>query len=423
MLIEFSVENFLSFDERVTLSLVAAPELDATDGLTENTFEGPGGLRLVKSALLFGANGSGKSNFVKAMIFAARFIVGSAKDTQAGEKIAVKPFGFHSRGSEKGSTFETVWADGERVYRYSFSANTTRVISERLSRIHAGDDAPLVLFHRDEAGIHVADEFAEGNGLAARTRANALFLSVVAQLNGEEAERILTWFREKLFIGSGLHDDTLMSITLASLRDGSLTEEIVRLAREADLGITGLSTSNITAEQLPAGLSKMERQKILSGDHGTIRVRHRTFADDGRPAGEVDFDINDESQGTQKLIALAAPLLMTLRGGVTSVLDEFDARLHPRLTQAIVALFQGDANSNNAQLVVATHDTNLLDRRLVRRDQVWFFEKDRRGATKLYSLAEFDDVPQRAQYERDYLLGKFGAVPSIGALVSPETAE
>lgn len=423
MLIEFSVENFLSFDERVTLSLVAAPELDATDGLLANTFEGPGGIRLLKSALLFGANASGKSNFVRAVLFAVSFIVGSAKDTQAGEEIGVKPFRLGVDQVERGSDFGLTWIDGEALYKYSFSATTSRILAERLSRSTAGEEAETLLFERDTTGIHVSGAFAEGKDVVSRTRANALFLSVVAQLNGEESERILTWFRERLLIASGLEDETLMSVTMNALRGGGLTEDILRLAREADLGITGISPADITPDLLPRGISKKERQRLLSGSYGTLRVQHRTFDSAGRASGEAVFHISDESEGTQKLIALAGPLLLALQQGMTSILDELDARLHPRLTRAIVELYHRDSNPKSAQLVATTHDTNLLDRRLLRRDQIWFFEKTRRGATKLYSLAEFDDIPEDARYERDYLLGKYGGVPNIGDLVAPEPAE
>ncbi len=423
MLIEFSVENFLSFDERVTLSLVAAPELDATDGLFENTFEGPGGIRLLKSALLFGANASGKSNFVKAVLFAVSFIVGSAKDTQAGEEIGVKPFRLGADRIDRGSEIGLSWIDGNTLYKYSFSATASRVLAERLSRSVAGEEAETLLFERDAAGIRVSDAFAEGKDVVSRTRANALFLSVVAQLNGEESERILTWFRERLLIASGLEDETLMSVTMSALRDGELTDDILRLAREADLGITGISATEITPDLLPRGMSKKERQKLLSGGYGTLQVQHRTFDSAGAATGETAFHIGDESEGTQKFLALAGPLLIALRQGVISILDELDARLHPRLTRALVGLFHADTNPRNAQLVATTHDTNLLDRKLLRRDQIWFFEKTRRGATRLYSLAEFDDIPEDARYERDYLLGKYGGVPNIGDLVAPEPSE
>ena len=425
MLIELSIENFLSFDERVTLSMVAAPELDGPDGLVENTFEAPGGIRLLKSALVYGANASGKSNLVKAVLFAWQLILNSAKDTQAGEPIKVTPFLLGPNRDDRGSAFEFVWIDGEERYRYGFSVNRSRVLSESLSRAPAAEEAEVELFRRDGDRIEVDDAFAEGRGIESKTRPNALFLSVVAQLNGALAQRVLAWFRAQLTFASGVEDVGLLRFTIDQVRKGVWTEEIVRLAREADLGIVGVSATDLTAEMLPPALPEAVRKNLLSGEYGTLKVRHRTFDAAGDPAGEVDFDLGDESEGTQKVVALAAPLLDTLKAGTALFFDELDARLHPRLTRAVVGLFHGDSNPNNAQLVGATHDTNLLDRRLLRRDQVWFTEKDRRGATKLYSLAEFDlrEGEERAHYERDYLLGKYGAVPVLGELVNPEPAK
>lgn len=422
MLIEFSVENFLSFDERVTLSLVAAPELDEPEGLLDNTFEAPGGLRLLKSALVYGANASGKSNLVKALAFVRELVLESSKDMQAGEPIGVKPFLLRAGGGGRGSCFEVVWIADDVRYRYEFSVNASRVLGETLARARPGGDPEVELFRRDVSGIQVGEDFPEGLDIVSRTRPNALFLSVVAQLNGDEAQRIVRWFRDGLALASGIQDEKLMGITLAHVQAGEQTEEILRLVREADLGITGVSTQEITADMLPVDLPEEIRKKLLSGAFGTLRIRHRTFDSAGHPAGEVDFRLSHESEGTQKFIALAGPLLQVLKSATTFVLDELDARLHPRLTRAVVALFHGDSNPSNAQLIAATHDTNLLDRSLVRREQIWFTEKDRRGATKLYSLAEFD-VPPAARYERDYLLGKYGAVPIIGEMVKPESVK
>ncbi len=424
MLIEFSVENYLSFNERVTLSLAAAPEVDETDGLVSNTFEAPGGIRLLKSTLVFGANASGKSNLVKAVDFARRMVMESAKETQAGEPIQVEPFRLAPDAVERGSAFELVWiADGVR-YRYHFSVNRTRVLQEELFRAPPGEDEhEVTLFQRHLDEIKVGEQFPEGREVGSKTRSNALFLSVVAQLNGEESTRILDWFRRTLPTASGVQDEGLLGFTMHKLREGAWNDEIVHLVREADLGIVGVSALEITADMLPKNLSDELRKELLSGRHGTLKVRHRAYDATGEAKGDVEFDLSSESEGTKKFIALAAPLLDVLKVSGTIVLDELDARLHPRLTQAIVRLFHAaDTNPRDAQLVAATHDTNLLDRQRVRRDQIWFTEKDARGATKLYSLAELD-LPPEARYQRDYLLGKYGAVPVIGELVHAEPSK
>ena len=151
----------------------------------------------------------------------------------------------------------------------------------------------------------------------------------------------------------------------------------------------------------------------------TVRVKltHPTFDEEGNAGVAEEFDLSEnESDGSQKLFALAGPIWRALKEGTIMVIDEFDARLHPLMSQAIVKVFNSrEANPNHAQLIIATHDTSLLDRRFFRRDQVWFVEKDRRGATQLYSLAEFR-VRNDASYGRDYIRGMYGAVPYVGDL-------
>jgi AAA15 family ATPase/GTPase len=131
----------------------------------------------------------------------------------------------------------------------------------------------------------------------------------------------------------------------------------------------------------------------------------------------VEFDLPaDESAGTQKFVALTGPFLHTLREGSVLFVDELEARLHPLLTKALVALFNSSANRKNAQLIFATHDEGLLDPQRIRRDQVWFVEKDGMGASRLYCLDEIKGVRKEAKFAKEYLFGQFGAVPRVGDL-------
>jgi len=149
----------------------------------------------------------------------------------------------------------------------------------------------------------------------------------------------------------------------------------------------------------------------------SVKTSHTKYGEDNRPVGREVFDLDKhESEGTKKLFALAAPLIDTLKLGRVLIVDELDARLHPLLTREIVSLFNSNkTNPNHAQLVFTTQDTNLLDNRFLRRDQVWFTEKDRQGVTRLYSLAEYK-VRNDASFERDYILGRYGAIPYLGDL-------
>jgi AAA15 family ATPase/GTPase len=149
----------------------------------------------------------------------------------------------------------------------------------------------------------------------------------------------------------------------------------------------------------------------------TVKTFHKRFDAFDQPAGLVEFDLlKDESRGTQKFVALTGPFLHTLREGSVLVIDELEARLHPLLTKALVGLFNNPANRKHAQLIFATHGDGLLDPKQIRRDQVWFVEKDAFGASRLYCLDEFKGVRKEAKFAKEYLFGQFGGVPRIGDL-------
>jgi hypothetical protein len=152
-----------------------------------------------------------------------------------------------------------------------------------------------------------------------------------------------------------------------------------------------------------------------STEASVINTSHKVFDEKGSFKSYEIFDLaKNESEGTQKLFFLAGPIINTLEEGKVLVCDEFDARLHPLITREIVKLFNSnDSNCHNAQLLIMTHDTNLLTKKLFRRDQIWFAEKTEDKGTSLYSLAEYR-VRNDASYENDYIQGKYGAIPFIG---------
>jgi AAA15 family ATPase/GTPase len=170
---------------------------------------------------------------------------------------------------------------------------------------------------------------------------------------------------------------------------------------------------------IPKGASEAFREYVLRSTAGafTVKTFHQGFDADDKPAGLVEFDLPaDESAGTQKFVALTGPFLHTLREGSVLFVDELEARLHPLLTKALVGLFNSSANRKNAQLIFATHDEGLLDPQRIRRDQVWFVEKDGMGASRLYCLDEIKGVRKEAKFAKEYLLGQFGGVPRMGDL-------
>ena len=199
--------------------------------------------------------------------------------------------------------------------------------------------------------------------------------------------------------------------------------EILKLVKELDLGISDIhvESADVTIDDLPDKLPD-ELKKIIiknsSGKTASVKILHRKFDSLGDYESMEEFDLgHHESEGTQKLFALTGVIITTIKEAEIIIIDELDARLHPLISQAIVKLFNSnETNPNNAQLIFMTHDTNLLSNKLFRRDQIWFTEKNRYGATDLYSLAEYNNIRNDASFESDYIKGRYGAIPYLGNL-------
>ncbi len=420
MLVEFSVGNYRSFYEIVTFSMVAAKLRSKTKELDENNvYQITGHPDLLISAAIYGANASGKSNLVAAMHFMRKFVLDSPKETRATGAIPTEHFRLRTETENQPSHFEIVFISEGKRYRYGFEITKERVIGEWLYYVPRSREARL--FERNLDEVVLGEHFKEGRDLIELTRPNALFLSVVAQFNGEIAQGIVSWFR-KLQIASGLQDVGMRMFTIAGFLERGLDQEIVNLIKAVDLGIDNVIVEkNIPAKPLPEGLPenvKSALQTLLDDQEGArigVNTVHVKFNAAGERVATEIFDLDEqESAGTQKLFALAGPLVETLREGQILVIDELDARLHPLMTCEIIRLFNHkETNPHHAQLIFTTHDTNLLGNDLFRRDQIWFVEKDRTGATDLYSLAEFK-VRNDASYERDYIKGRYGAIPMLG---------
>lgn len=420
MLIEFSVGNYRSFKDRVTFSMVAASLVSKDKKLDENNvFTVDDELALLKSAAIYGANASGKSNLAKALGFMRWFMINSSKETQSTEKIGVERFKLSTETSAKPTFFEIVFLINQKKYRYGFEATRDEVMSEWLFYVPKLRETKL--FERKFDSFSVSKTY-KADGIPQKTRRNALFLSVSAQFNVEIAESILSWLTSRVKVVSGLDDRGYRGYTTSCLMDDENKDEILQLLKRLDLGFSDVRVeeSEITADLLPGELPDEIKSFILKNGEGkltSIQTMHRKFDEKGNSVSTELFDLDDqESEGTQKVFALAGPLVDTLKDGKVLIIDEFDARIHPLISRAIVELFNSnETNPNNAQLIFMTHDTNLLSNKLFRRDQIWFAEKNRYGATDLYSLAEYK-VRNDASFESDYIKGKYGAIPYIGNL-------
>ncbi len=413
MLIEFSVANFRSFWEPRKLSLTATPQKDL---LENNSFESPvAGLpRLLRSAVVYGPNAGGKSNFIRAIEFVKKFVVSSAKEFQEGEEIAVFPFLFNQFGPTQPSEFEVQFIQEGVRYQYGFAVTKESVTNEWLIAYPEGRAQRW--FERTFQPESNDYQWYFGSRFIGRkkqwqemTRNNALFLSTAIQWNSEQLKPVFCWFQRLFVIG---HSTLLApSYSINACHDEEKKKHILAFMNEADISISDIQmeTKDFSTEDLPEVI-KEDIRRSMDGKKVT-RVGFLHPVDDGD--SQVSLSLDDESDGTKKLFAYAGPWLDMLSNGRIIISDELDNSLHPKIMRYLLAMFHSDkTNPENGQLIFTTHDTSLLDQDLVRRDQVWFVEKDKSNASNLYPLTDFKPRAGEA-LQKGYLSGRYGALPYI----------
>ena len=419
MLIELSVANFRSFRDRVTLSLEAEPRISERDKSVDerNVAHTPDG-DLLRVVGIYGANASGKSNLVTALSTLRTLVLDSAREGQKGDRLPAAPFRLDAESLAAPSELEVVFTQDGTQVRYGAAFTTRRVEREWLFVRPTGADEEARWFERTQDSFETGGAWSRDLGIEQKTRAEALHLSVAAAWNHTQAHQILDWF-QRLRVLDGSQDDTSQQETIQLLDDVIHRATIRALICRLDFGIEDLQVAVSPLDALPF---KVAGGFDRTGGYHVINLptpRRLLAVRQG-----ISFDLaKDESAGTNKAVALAGPIVHTLAHGGILVIDEFDARLHTLLAKQLVELFQDPStNPHDAQLVFTSHDTNLLTRTLLRRDQLWFVEKSHKThASDLYSLAEFrlDDgkaVRYDARYEVDYLQGRYGAIPFFGNL-------
>ncbi|MGB3182906.1 MAG: ATP-binding protein [Cyclobacteriaceae bacterium] len=419
MIIEFTVGNFLSFKENKTLSLEATNITEHSDRAF-NASE----YKLLKSAVVYGANSSGKSNLIKAMAVMKQLVMTSVEKSSA-SKLDVTPFLLNTQTETKPTFFEVVFLIDETRFRYGFEIDSKSVKGEWLFELKDEEEIPL--FIREEDGIGLGDSYEEGAGLESKTRENALFLSVIDQFNGEIAGNIIKWFNDWRTI-SGVSHDNYRGVTFSLLDEKNSKERLLNFYKELDLGFDQVRfrkepfEESLLPTDLPAEILEDLIKDLQGKSVARINTVHKKYNESGEQVGFEDFDLREqESSGTNKVIDMSGPIFHTLLSGGILVIDELDAKLHPLMTVAITNLFNStEYNQHNAQLIFATHDTNLLSYGGFRRDQIYFVEKDNYGASDLYSLIEYKEEGSNAKvrkdrsFEKDYINGRYGAIPFIG---------
>ena len=434
MLIDFTVGNYRSFAEPQTLSLIASKDSSHPEHVVEQ-----GSFKLLKSAAIYGSNASGKSNLVKAIVFMKHFIEISATKMNLGDTIpGLDPFRLGKEFKDKPSLFEIRLMINGTVYQYGFTVSHERVHDEWLN-VKTSDGRTKKSLHRQlslESGktewqLH-GELKEQAIGVTEKTRDNGLFLSRAAEMNVDFVKELFIWFRRQLecFDLSNTPHILFERTALLIQNDEVFRNRVEKLIHDTDVGIDHIS---IEGERAPfthdippdihnlfilAGRAFKSYVHLPNTNDETVRpfsikTQHR-IADTNE---YIDFSLDeDESNGTQRYFSIIGPLLYVLDNGDLLVLDELECSLHPLLTEKIVQLFQNtEANPKGAQLIFATHDSNLMSPALFRRDQIWFTEKNQKGATELFSLADIEKQPRKHEaFEKNYLSGRYGGVPSFG---------
>lgn len=418
MLFEFTLGNFLSFRDRKTLSFKAS----SISELPENVVN-VGKYKLLRSAVVYGANSSGKSNLIKGLDRMRDVLLNSVKLNDT-DDLDFSPFLLSTNENEP-TFFEIEFLHHSKVFRYGFEYNQKMILNEWLF-IRQGSKKEVVQFIRTPDGIGVATEFEEGIGKEKSTNDNRLFISLVAQLGGEISKNVLEWFKGYNVLSGIDHKDyTGFSLRMLHKKINGCQESL-SLFQKLKLGFTDISVkeAEFSSGELPSNMPDKMRTKLIKELQGktmvSVKTLHNRYDNNGQIIDNVLFDKDEqESEGTRKIIDLSGPVFDSLILGKVLIIDELDAKLHPLITIQIIKLFNDpQTNPNNAQLFFATHDTNLLNAELFRRDQIWFTEKDEIEQSDLYSLIEFKmpdgtKVRNDSNLERNYIRGRYGAIPFI----------
>lgn len=378
MVLEITLTNFFSINEKITLDLQAANiQTKEARALAENTFC-VGGERLLKTVAIYGANASGKSNIIKGVKAAVDMILDSHNYNE-GDNFGFKPFKFG--GNDAPSEFYIRFIVNEIEHEYSFSCTREEIITESLYYYPKGRKA--LIFSRDErksGGKKAKYEFTtvirRPMDVASNTSRKTLFLSRASQMDRDKAKEIYRWFNEQLVFS---YRGNTSAVTDRFLGDNK--DAVLRVLKAADSDIVEFSYKD-----------------------GELTTFHRR-----NPSLPFDFN-TEESEGTKILFRIMLTVMDVVRNNKTMFLDEVETSLHTRLVEYLINLFH---NSRSAQLIFTTHNTHLLDMTRFRKDQIFFVNKRVDGSSDLYSLFDYKDFREKMDLEKAYLQGRFDAVPYV----------
>jgi len=424
MLIEFSIENYLSFKDLTTLSMVAAKSFK--EHQESHVIETDSNFNLLKSSVIYGNNASGKSNFLEAMGFMKQTVLNSFRDAlmdNSERKFPLEKFALNTQTEKETSYFEISFFHKGTKYRYGFEIDYDKIVAEWLFHTTSKE---VYLFKRELQKIEInKSAFKEGLGKEDDVKENVLFLSLLATLGKETSTSIVDWFKKFNFV-NGIHDRGHKRYTIDKLKADkqffNWALHFVKYLEIANLSTTEEDVSEIDFENLREKerdeeiinlLTSIQKIQSKQPKRDQLITFHRKYDDNNVLVDTVPFNFDkQESEGTKKLLYLLGPWYDTLQNGKVLIIDELDSRLHSHLTLRLIDFFHR-FNKSNAQLICAVHDISLLNKETFRRDQIWFVEKNQFGASELVSLGDFktDKVRNKSAFDKNYGEGKYGAIP------------
>ncbi len=412
MLIEFSVKNFLSFKDKVTLSMEKGNGDENLDNIISTN-----NLDLLKTAAIYGANASGKSNLIKALTFAILFIRNSNNNTVGMRLPIINSFMFDAFTMGKPSEFEFDFISNKVRYKYAFSADATKVYTESLDAYYT--QKPTNIFTRTNSNEYTFPKAEESKlkSIESKNTENKLFLATATNWNYEKTKDAYLWFVNCIDTYNSF-DSISKEVLIDYSNNGELKTFTLNMLKEFDIFIKDLNVSyeekemdtNMVNMFVPPAAKAVGTPMVSNVKieliHEVVDKNNNTF--------NIGMGLESESEGTRILFFLAPFLKYAFDNSRVIIIDELEKSLHPAIVEYIIKMFNNKKiNKSNSQLIFTTHATNLLNLELFRRDQIWFTEKDPKTATSdLYPLDSFS-VRKDENIQKGYINGRYGAIPFI----------
>lgn len=427
MLIEFKFTNYRSFRDETVLSMEAIGL-----GTYKSCLIPFRNKRLLPAAAIYGKNGGGKSNVIRAFWLAVQFIRNAQRTQHENAPIPVQPFLLNDTSRDEPTSFEFIYTIADVKYVYGFSATKKEIFKEYL--YYAPKGQLSMVFERDHQNFMFRDnsEKKRRQLISEAVGPNQLYFAIACTMNESACQKSMSWFRENIFFSRDYTDIPSQLIEYSEKPD--MLAAIKKYAENADVGIQDMNFEFRNEEikdasntgDIPSGIVAALTQfaKALSDISNTSEIKlqrsevnatsyHKGLKSDGSEA-LFELQLADESDGTRKLMALAPAIERALECGGLLLVDELEKEMHPLMVEMIVSKFQSQSiNPNHAQIIFTTHDTELLNMNLLRKDQLYFADKSKKdGASELYSISELQ-TPTNENIRKGYLLGKYGGTPDI----------